>query len=155
MELLAHAEMNGGPQGRWIVTPRKGMPFLGQTQRQRSRVLERRRRVLVVMLEAIGITFLIGLLPPLRGVWVLTFILGGALVAYVYMLISLKEKSKATGPRQGHDRTRAARAPRASSAGTQPQRYVAEGNSTWPRPNVKGFGTLGEGDRVHVVVREA
>jgi hypothetical protein len=32
-------------------------------------------------------------------------------------------------------------------------RYVAEGRSTWARPSFNGLGTLGEGDRVHVVVR--
>jgi hypothetical protein len=30
---------------------------------------------------------------------------------------------------------------------------VAEGRSTRARPSFNGLGTLGEGDRVHVVVR--
>jgi hypothetical protein len=32
---------------------------------------------------------------------------------------------------------------------------VAEGRSTWARPTFNGLGTVGEGDRVHVVVMRA
>jgi hypothetical protein len=32
---------------------------------------------------------------------------------------------------------------------------VAEGRSTWARPTFNGLGSLGESDRVHVVVRTA
>ena len=68
MEFLAHAEVNG-TTGRWIVTPRKGARFVGDAERRKARVRDRRRRVLVFLLEAIGISFLIGLVPPLRVVW--------------------------------------------------------------------------------------
>ena len=37
MELLAQAEIHG-TEGRWIVTPRKGMRFMGQAERKRARV---------------------------------------------------------------------------------------------------------------------
>ena len=49
MELLAQAEVHG-TNGRWIVTPRKGVRFLGPKERRRSRTRERRRKVFVVML---------------------------------------------------------------------------------------------------------
>ena len=65
MELLAQAETHG-TEGRWIVTPRKGVRFMGPAERTRARARERRRQVFTFMLEAIGITFLIGLVPPLR-----------------------------------------------------------------------------------------
>jgi hypothetical protein len=32
---------------------------------------------------------------------------------------------------------------------------VAEGRSTWARPTFNGLGSVGEGDRVHVVVMPA
>ena len=68
MELLAHAELQGS-EGRWIVTPRKGARFVGVAERRRARLRERRRKVLVFLLESIGLTFLIGLVPPLHTVW--------------------------------------------------------------------------------------
>ena len=70
MELLANVEAQGS-QGRWIVTPRKGARFVGVAERRRARVRERRRKVLVFLIESIGLTFLIGLVPPLRAVWYL------------------------------------------------------------------------------------
>ena len=60
MEFLAHAEVNG-TTGRWIVTPRKGARFVGDAERRKARVRDRRRRVLVFLIEAIGISLLIGL----------------------------------------------------------------------------------------------
>src|SRR5207247_4944450 len=74
MELLA--ETGRHEDGRWIITPRKGTAFLGPDGRARARARERRRRVFVSLLESIGLTFLIGLVPPLRPMWALT----GALV---------------------------------------------------------------------------
>ena len=71
MEFLAHAEVNG-TTGRWIVTPRKGARFIGDVQRRKARVRDRRRRVLVFLIEAIGVTLLMGLVPPLRIFWNVT-----------------------------------------------------------------------------------
>ena len=79
MELLAHAEVHG-TSGRWIVTPRKGVRFLGPRERQQARVRARRRRVFVFLLEAIGLALLIGVVPPLRASWVVAGVLGGLLV---------------------------------------------------------------------------
>ena len=65
MELLAIAEVHG-TTGRWIVTPRKGVRFLGPDDRRRARARERRRKVFVVLLDSIVLTSLIGVAPPLR-----------------------------------------------------------------------------------------
>ena len=91
MELLAHAEAQGS-EGRWIVTPRKGARFVGVAERRRARVRERRRKVLVFLLESIGLTFLIGLVPPLHAAWLLTAIFGGLLLLYVWLLLTIKHR---------------------------------------------------------------
>src|SRR5687767_15763855 len=96
MEFLAHAEVNG-TAGRWIVTPRKGARFIGDAERRRARVRGRRRRVLVFLLEAIGVTVLMGLVPPLRVFWNVAVALAVLLGAYVWMLISIKHRA-ATDP---------------------------------------------------------
>ena len=83
MDLLAHAE--GRTHGRWIVTPQKGVPFLGMPRRERVRARERRRHVFVFLLESLLITFLIGLVPPLRVMWMATASLAGLLLAYVWL----------------------------------------------------------------------
>jgi hypothetical protein len=158
MEVLAETE---SPRGRYIVMPKKGTPFLGSRKRQMARARERRRRVFVFLLESIGITFLIGAVPPLRAMWTLTVLLVGLLLAYVFLLISLKA---AENPRQRsvHEAVDEvapntdgavfgdARGYAAAARG----RYVAEPNGS-PRPAYNGLGLLDEGDRVHVVVRSA
>jgi hypothetical protein len=146
MELLAQAEVYG-TNGRWIVTPRKGVRFLGPTERQRARARERRRRVFVFLLEAIGLTFLIGLVPPLRVAWTATVALVGLLVLYVWALLSIKHRAP-----HPHDRARAAQVPATPRVAPRPT-YVADGPMAWARQTFNGLGTLGEGDRVHVVVK--
>ena len=148
MELLAQAEAHGSA-GRWIITPRKGVRFVGPAERKRSRARERRRQVLVFLLEAIGITSLIGLVPPLRVVWGLTGILVGLTLVYVYLLLTIKQRAG-----DPNANLRAARVPERVTRRVA-ERYVGEGGSTWARPKVNGLGLLGEGDRVHVVVRSA
>jgi Flp pilus assembly protein TadB len=151
MELLANVEAQGSA-GRWIVTPRKGARFVGVAERKRARVRERRRRVLVFLLESIGLTFLIGLVPPLRPVWGLTAVFGGLLLLYVWLLLSLKHRAS-THP---HETVRAAQAPvRVKTPVTAVPRYVVDSMSGWARPTFNGLGSVGEGDRVHVVVRPA
>jgi uncharacterized MAPEG superfamily protein len=147
MELLAQAEAHG-TEGRWIVTPRKGVRFMGPTERNRVRARQRRRQVFTFMLEAIAITFLIGLVPPLRVAWAATGTLVALLAVYVWLLLTMKHREAAfrTAPHR-HPKSHAAPARPAPSP-----RYVAEGRSTWARPSFNGLGTLGEGDRVHVVV---
>jgi hypothetical protein len=154
MELLAQAETYG-TEGRWIVTPRKGMRFLGQAERTRARARERRRHVFSFLLEAIGITFLIGLVPPLREMWTATGMLVALLVAYVWLLLTIKHKAAAfRGAPDPRESTRAAMTPARRASAPSP-RYVANGQSGWARPTLNGLGTVGEGDRVHVVVRTA
>ncbi|MDH4112193.1 MAG: hypothetical protein OEV60_05830 [Actinomycetota bacterium] len=148
MELLAQAETHG-TQGRWIVTPRKGVRFMGPVERNRARARERRRQVFTFMLESIGITFLIGLVPPLRVAWAVTAVFAALLVMYVWLLLTIKhrESTYRSAPHR-HQTSHAAPTRPAPSP-----RYVAQGRSTWARPTFNGLGTLGEGDRVHVVVR--
>jgi len=98
MELLAHAEVHG-TSGRWIVTPRKGVRFLGPRERQQARVRARRRRVFVFLLEAIGLALLIGVVPPLRASWIVAGVLGGLLVIYVWALLVIKARARA-GPQR-------------------------------------------------------
>ena len=98
MEFLANAEVHG-TNGRWIVTPRKGARFLGPRERQLARVRARRRRVLVFLLEAIGLSLLIGVVPPLRASWVVAGVLGGFLLIYVWALMVIKARAAAEPPR--------------------------------------------------------
>jgi hypothetical protein len=71
--------------GRWVLAPRKGSRFLGARERARARAQERRRRIIVVLLEAVGLTGLIGVFPPLRGaLW-----LSGALIALLGVYLGL------------------------------------------------------------------
>jgi hypothetical protein len=94
MELLAQAEVHG-TSGRWIVTPRKGVRFLGPRERQQARARVRRRRVFVFLLEAIGLSLLIGIVPPLRVAWVVAAALGGLLLLYVWALLVIKARARA------------------------------------------------------------
>ncbi len=149
MELLAQAETHGGP-GRWIVTPRKGMRFVGPAERHKARARERRRKVLVFLLEAIGLTFLIGLVPPLRVIWTLTAVFALLLGAYMYLLVSIKHRA----PQTAHERTAAVNAEPRPSRALQ-ARHVAGSMTGWTRQTFNGLGSLGEGDSVHVVVRTA
>lgn len=146
MELLAYSQVQG-TTGRWIVTPRKGMRFVGTAERERARTRERRRKVLTFLLESIALTILIGLVPPLRVVWYLTGGLGLLLGAYVWLLLTIKHRSAA----REHGRVAAQVPVRTAAAAVS--RYVAEGRSTWARPHFNGLGALGESDRVHVVVK--
>ena len=148
MEFLAHAEVNG-TTGRWIVTPRKGARFIGDAERRRARVLDRRRRVLVFLIEAIAVSFLMGLVPPLRVFWNVTLALALALGAYVWMLLSIKHRST-TDPRAA-----AREALPGDRAAAFAARYVIEGQNGHARKRFNGLERLGESDRVHVVVRPA
>lgn len=76
--------------GRRVIMPDRGEPFLGTTGRARARAVARRRRVFTVMLETLGLTFLIGLVPPLRAMWFVSAVLAALLVVYVWMLLRLR-----------------------------------------------------------------
>ena len=162
MELLAQVDMHGH-SGRWIVTPRKGTRFLGHAERKRARARERRRQVFVFLIESIGITFLIGLVPPLRVFWKLSLAIGALLLVYVWLLLWIKHASgrhaRETQPQAGAGTGRAPARRQDSwgqeSWGAVSTRYVAEGPSTHARATINGLNSLDEGDHVHVVVRPA
>ena len=148
MELLADTDDRG--RGRWIVTPRKGMAFVGPRAREHVRARERRRRVLVFLLESIVLTFLIGLVPPLRDMWFATAALSALLLIYVWMLVSIKQRGVEVRSRE---RARAAGAP--ANAPSAPQRYVAQGDSRNARPAFHGLGAHEPDDAGDIIVRRA
>jgi hypothetical protein len=147
MDLLANVE--GSAQGRWIVTPRKGVAFLGSHDRAEARARERRRRVFTFLLEVIGLSFLIGVVPPLRVMWMGTAVFTGLLVAYVWLLLTIKARERGTPRPQETVRKVHEQALRAPAAAA---RYVAEGVSRTARPAYRGLGAVTSEDDVHVVV---
>jgi hypothetical protein len=121
MDLLADTEQ----QGRWIITPRKGMAFIGPRARAQARARERRRRVLVFLLESIGLTFLIGIVPPLRAMWLGTVLLTVVLGLYAWGLVRMKgrgtiSRERTPIPSNGH----AAISPNGHAARPRPARTV-------------------------------
>ena len=84
------AEPNKTEAGRWVLVPQKGRRFLGPQDRQRMRFRRRRRAVFMTLLELCGLTFLMGLFPPLRPMLVGTVILGIVLVAYAVLLVKVR-----------------------------------------------------------------
>ena len=80
--------------GRWVLAPRKGTRFVGPRERARIRARERRRRIVVVLLEAIGLTAMIGVFPPLRAMLVLTGVLAVLLLAYLAMVVVLVSRDR-------------------------------------------------------------
>lgn len=141
MDLLADTE----GQGRWIVTPRKGMAFVGTRERAKHRARERRRRVFVFLLESLALTFLIGLVPPLRVMWAATGALALVLAAYIWLLVSVRARAQA------------ARAPVAAPepARPAPQRSATDAAGRTPRAAFNGLPSLGTDDLANVVVRPA
>jgi hypothetical protein len=146
MDLLADTEGNG--QGRWIVTPRKGVAFVGARERAKARARERRRRLFVFMLESIGLTFLIGLVPPLRAMWYGTGGLFALLGVYVWLLLSTRAHAQrhAVGARDVvvPEQARPVR-----------ERYATDAGAGTPRPAFNGLAVLGGDDLVNIVVRPA
>jgi Flp pilus assembly protein TadB len=121
MELLAQAEVQG-TAGRWIVTPRKGVRFLGPRERQQARARARRRRVFVFLLEAIGLSLLIGIVPPLRVSWIVAAALGGLLVLYIWALLVIKARAAAALARPVTTQPRVA--PRFEAPALEPGQHV-------------------------------
>ncbi|MEX2274093.1 MAG: hypothetical protein WEA10_00805 [Actinomycetota bacterium] len=151
MEMLAQAD-GAAPRGRYIVTPQKGVAFLGPQQRAKARAKDRRRRVFVFLLESIGLTFLIGLVPPLRSMWMVSGVLTASLALYVWMLLAMKAKESMPHP---HEQAKMARPPAdatVQAGAAMSPRFSAEGASRTPRPAYNGLNAVDEGDAVHVVV---
>ena len=90
-------------------------------------------------------------MPPLRVVWSLTAVGVLLLAAYVWLLITIKQRAAIYPDRRTSSRARAGRKPARPSAPAH-QRYVAEGKRPGPSHGQRARH-LGEGDRVHVVVR--
>lgn len=155
MDLLAETEGNG--EGRWVMSPRKGVEFLGAKARERTRVLERRRKVLVGLVEVTGLFFLIGLVPPLRGMWAIAGVSAFLLGVYCYGLIRVKHMESGAVPQAAavHARGNASNYHAAARNGyAAGQRYVAEGNGSVTRASYAGMTGV-DSDDIHVVVREA
>lgn len=87
--------------GRWVLMPRRDGRFLGPGGRARARARERRRAVLTVFIESLGLTVLIGAFPPLRAMWWVTGVLLGLLGAYVYLLIRMRSPQPAPAMANG------------------------------------------------------
>jgi hypothetical protein len=103
---------------------------------------------LVFLLESIVLSFLIGLVPPLRDMWLATAALFALLLIYVWMLVSIKQGAQA----RTRERARAAGAP--AEASPAPQRYVAGGRGN-ARPTFNGLGAHDPEDAGDIVVRRA
>jgi Flp pilus assembly protein TadB len=142
------AETNRAERGRWIVTPQKGVAFVGSRAQAQARARARRRQVLIFLLECTGVTFLIGLVPPLRVMWSLTFLFVALLTGYIWMLVSMKERSSEAATRR---RVADASVPKTPQPARQ--RYVSEGRVV--RPSFNGLGALGADDLAGIVVRPA
>lgn len=145
MDLLAGS--NG--HGRWIVTPQKGMAFIGPKARAQARARERRRRVFMVLIECIVLTGLIALVPPLRPMWYATAVLVMLLAAYCWLLVSMRANS-ATARRL--ERTRDAVAPERPRPARQG--YAADAGGRTARPAYNGLSAFGD-ELVNIVVRPA
>lgn len=135
MGVLEQTERGGG---RWIVAPRKGEAFVGRRERARSRARARRHRVLMVLLEALALTLLIGTFPPLHGMWILSGVVTALLGVYVLMLMNVKRHEDAR-PLPAREDTSALDVPLGPAAPS------SEHPLAW----------LGESDIVHVRVRDA
>jgi hypothetical protein len=146
MDLLA--DTGQSEQGRWIVTPRKGMPFVGTKERARERARERRRRVFVFLLESIALTFLIGLVPPLRTMWYAAGVLVALLGIYVWMLVAIRARSA-----EARSFARAREAAPPERPRPTRQRYASDASGRTPRPAFNGLSALGADDFANIVVR--
>jgi hypothetical protein len=73
--------------GRWILSPKRGSKFVGRRQRARLRARDRRRQVYLFLLEVIGVTGLIGMFPPLRGMLLVTAFFAALLVGYTALVV--------------------------------------------------------------------
>lgn len=87
MNLLAEA--NRAAPGRWVLMPRKGQRFMGP-DRGRARVRRRRRQLFMVLVEATGLTLLMGIFPPFRIMLWGTAILLFVLLVYMAALVRLR-----------------------------------------------------------------
>ena len=57
---------------------------------RRARTLKRRRDVFISLLAAMAMTLVFGAIPPMRVLWALHLVLDGMFVAYVVMLVRMR-----------------------------------------------------------------
>lgn len=98
-------DANNRSAGRWVLTPKKDEWFMGPAERERRRVRHRRKRLFVALLEAVGVSLLIGAPPPLHRVWIVTGLLVVALACYCALLLRWR-KSEARAARSRRAITR-------------------------------------------------
>jgi hypothetical protein len=143
MSLLA--DTNRTSPGRYVLMPRKGERFMGPRDREHVRVRRRRRTIFMVLLEASGLSLLIGLFPPLRAMLYLTAVLGTLLLAYSLLLVKLKaDEEHLQQLRRRYDAER-------SGLGRLPRRTGAAGNGNGHVPAVGQNGFLDHGPRLDAV----
>ena len=145
LDLLADTEQE--QPGRWVVAPRKGSAFIGSRRREHVRIQQRRRRVFTFLLEASGVTFLIGLFPPLRPMWAFTALAVGLLSLYVWALVHLRQAAEARAVLATH-RVQAAAAENGYYA-------MANGHQSEDDAALLDLSAGGEEEVVHVTVRES
>lgn len=83
MGILASARQAGQASGRWIMVPPD--PESGP-RRRRNRVIRKRRQNFQRLLLAAGVTLVLGLIPALRGFWIVHLVLDVALIGYTFQL---------------------------------------------------------------------
>jgi hypothetical protein len=149
MDLLAGT---GGGPGRWIVTPQKGVPFMGSRARAQARARERRSRVFVFLGECIGFTFLIGLVPPLRPIWYASGAFAALLVVYVWVMLSLQQRMSEVVPSE-RERVRAVHAAPVHPIPARVRHASDAAGRT--REAFNGLGTMAADELVNIVVRPA
>ena len=68
-------------------------PMPRSSAQQRALVARRRRDVLSGLALATGATFVLGVIPALRVLWVASVLFAAMLAAYVYILVQLRDMS--------------------------------------------------------------
>jgi hypothetical protein len=106
--------------------------------------------VLVVLIESLVLTALIGLVPPLRAMWYTTAFLLVLLGGYVWALVTMKARADTNDP--ARPREAAATAP--ASPRPARQRYAADASNRTARRSFNGLPAFGD-DLVNIVVRPA
>lgn len=171
------AETNRGPKGRWVLTPRKEVRFQRPKERDRTRAVHRRRRIVAGLAEATALTLLIGLFPMFHGMLLGAAVLGGVLLMYTALLVRVRmHEDRRARARRAAARVRSRHRPmspppaRSGSAVPAPADEVASnvgsaeygfdgygaGWNGYPTGTVaRGPGDqLGPDDEIHVVIDE-
>ena len=67
-----------------------GAPRGGSTAMVRAQMQKRRRDIFVGLAGTTGATLALGIVPPLRLLWIVTLVSGAMLAGYCYMLVQLR-----------------------------------------------------------------